>query len=197
MPQGSGSAANDAGPSATPLPIDGAADASGSAVELSIVVPAYDEAANVLPLLGEIRSALAGKVAYEILMVDDASGDGTIREVRIAMASDPRVRLLHHRRRAGQSAAITTGVLAARAPWIATLDADGQNDPADLPRLLEQAWATECFPTPVVVVGHRRRRRDGIAKRVASRVANAIRRRLLHDGVGDAGCGLKEFPRDA
>ena len=163
-------------------------------MDLSVVIPVRDEANNIAPLVGEIRSALDGLVEYEILYVDDGSNDATVVEISRIAISVPRVRLLRHTRNYGQSAAIRTGVRAARAAWIATLDGDGQNDPADIPamwRLVSQA------PTqpPLMIAGYRRQRRDRWSKRTASRVANTVRGRLLGDHTPDTGCGLKLFPR--
>jgi len=164
-------------------------------MDLSVVIPARNEAPNVTPLVAEIRRALDNRLDYEIVYVDDGSGDGTADETRRLAAEFPRLRLLRHKTSCGQSMAIHTGVKAARAPWIATLDADGQNDPADIPKLWEVARAAPPSP-PLLVAGHRTRRRDTWSKRAASRLANAIRRRLLGDGTPDTGCGLKLFRRD-
>lgn len=164
---------------------------------LSVVLPAHDEGANLPPLLAEIRSALEGVVGYEVVVVDDGSRDDTLERLVDARRRDPRVRVLRHRTCAGQSAALRTGVRAARGAWIATLDADGQNDPADVPRLFALARAGGAVPGDRLIAGRRRKRRDGLSKRVASRVANAIRRRLLRDGTPDTGCGLKVFGREA
>jgi dolichol-phosphate mannosyltransferase len=163
-------------------------------MDLSVVIPVRNEAENVAPLIAEIRAALDGLFGYEIVVVDDGSSDGTADEVLRLAGAMPQLRLLRHRENCGQSAAIRTGVKAARAPWIATLDGDGQNDPADIPRL----WhlAQEVAPgTMLLVNGHRRKRQDSWSKRRASRIANAVRRRLLHDDTPDTGCGLKLFSR--
>ncbi|SRR5579875_137579 len=162
-------------------------------MDLSIVIPVRNEAANIGPLVREIRAALDGRVDYEVVVVDDGSSDGTADVLRRLKTEFPRLRLLRHVRRAGQSAAIRTGVKAARSPWIATLDGDGQNDPADIPRLWELAR-----PTPharLMIAGMRQKRRDSAVKRLASRIANGVRARLLDDGTPDTGCGLKLFPR--
>lgn len=162
---------------------------------LSVVVPAMNERENLAPLIAEIRTALEGLVAFEILYVDDGSDDGTDRELARLLAGEPRLRALRHARRAGQSAALVSGVRAARAPLVATLDADLQNDPADLPRLLV-AWRQDPDPASLgLVAGQRRRRQDRLAKRLASRLANGVRRRLLRDATRDTGCGLKLFDR--
>src|SRR5271169_5674992 len=115
-------------------------------MDLSVVIPARNEAPNVAPLVAEIRHALDGRLAYEIVYVDDGSSDGTAAEIRRLAAELPTLRLLRHQVSCGQSMAIVTGVKAARADWIATLDADGQNDPADIPRLLEIARSAPASP---------------------------------------------------
>ncbi len=160
---------------------------------VSVVVPVRNEAANIAPLITEIRAALAG-VAHEIVYVDDGSDDDTAGMLRAA-ASDAPLTVLRHRAGCGQSTAIITGVRAARGTWIATLDGDGQNDPADIPALLARAQAGG--QAPFLVAGHRTRRQDSRIKRVSSRAANAIRARMLRDATPDTGCGLKVFDRAA
>ncbi len=157
---------------------------------VSVVIPARNEAPNILPLVAEIEAALAG-TPHEIIFVDDGSTDETPERLREAAATAP-VRHLRHREACGQSAAVASGVRAARGAWIATLDGDGQNDPADIPRLLARAMAA---PGPVLVAGHRVNRRDTWTKRASSRIANRVRARLLRDSTPDSGCGLKVFPR--
>src|SRR5437868_5190228 len=163
-------------------------------MDLSVVIPVKDEAANVAPLVAELRAALDGLLDYEILYVDDGSEDGTATEVARLQAEAPHLRLLRHMRSCGQSAAIRTGVRAARAAWIATLDGDGQNDPADIPRLWRMGLTASPTP-PLLITGYREDRQDSWAKRSASQVANLLRRRLLGDDTPDTGCGLKLFPR--
>lgn len=162
---------------------------------LSVVVPVRNEGPNILPLIAEIRQAL-GAVAHEIIYVDDGSSDDTGARLREAACAAPVV-ARRHRTGCGQSAAIITGVLAARGEWIATLDGDGQNDPADIPALLARARAVEKQGAFVLVAGHRTRRRDRWVKRVTSRMANRVRASLLHDSTPDSACGLKLFRRDA
>lgn len=164
-------------------------------MRLSVVVPVRDEADNVAPLVEEIRDALEGRCEYEVVCVDDGSTDGTLDRLKALQRGFPRLRVLRHARGCGQSAAIRTGVAAARGGWIATLDGDGQNDPADIPRLLAVRDAEGGEGARLMVAGWRRRRRDGWQRRVSSRVANAVRARLLRDGTPDTGCGLKLFPR--
>ena len=164
-------------------------------MDLSIVIPVKNEAGNIGPLVAEIGAALDGKgVDYEIVYVNDGSDDGTAAELARLRAVNPRLRVVTHANSGGQSAAVRSGVRAARAPWIATLDGDGQNDPADLPSLWQIAKAAPVEP-PLLIAGHRARRQDSWSKRRASKIANAIRRRMLHDDTPDTGCGLKLFPR--
>ncbi len=190
-------------------------------VELSVVIPVLNEARNVEPLVKEIGEALDGVVEYEIVYVDDGSTDGTPERLAALRGQLPagRLRVLRHRRNYGQSAALHTGVEAARARWIATLDGDGQNDPADIPKLLALRDATSGDGTSRdatsgdgtsrdatsgdgtadlrLISSLRRKRRDSWLRRVSSRIANAVRQRLLHDRTSDSASGLKLFSRDA
>ena len=163
-------------------------------MDLSIVIPVRNEAENIAPLVAEITSALTGSTRYEIIYVDDGSSDGTAAAILRLSATLPHLRLLRHLRCCGQSAAIRTGVKAATGTWIATLDGDGQNDPADIPRL----WGIACRAPanlPLLVAGRREKRQDRWSRRVASRIANGVRSRFLGDATPDTGCGLKLFPR--
>ncbi|HEU5249088.1 MAG TPA: glycosyltransferase family 2 protein [Thermoanaerobaculia bacterium] len=173
-----------------------AARASRSVPQISVVVPARDEAENVSPLLSDVRAALDGRVDYEVVFVDDGSTDATPATLRELARTFPRLRWVRHRTPCGQSAAIWTGVRLARAPWIVTLDGDGQNDPADIPLLLE-ARAARGENANLLVNGKRERRRDTFVKRASSRIANGVRSRILGDETPDTGCGLKLFPREA
>lgn len=163
---------------------------------LSVVVPVRNEAGNIQPLLDEIAAALRG-VDHEVVYVDDGSTDATPAQLRAAQAALPPGALVlrRHRRSCGQSAAVVTGVRAARGAYIATLDGDGQNDPADIPALLARAQA--AGDPLLLVAGHRTRRRDTWVKRRSSQVANRVRAALLHDATPDSGCGLKLFRRQA
>src|SRR3989344_9538152 len=155
---------------------------------ISVVVPVHDEAGAAVPLAREIAAAFAGR-SYEMIFVDDASRDATLSELRAAMAELPALRVLSHGTNAGQSRAVRTGVLAARAPVVVTMDGDGQNPPADAPRLVDLLAASP--PNVALVGGVRAQRQDTEAKRWASRWANRIRKRLLSDGAADTGRGPK------
>ncbi len=162
--------------------------------DISVVVPVHDEAGAAVALAREIAEAFAGR-SFEMIFIDDASRDDTLDELKAAMAELPMLRVLAHSTNAGQSRAVRTGVLAARAPIVVTMDGDGQNPPADAPRLVD---ALAAAPADVAMVGGRRaRRQDSASKRQASLWANRIRRRLLGDDADDTGCGLKAFRRDA
>jgi dolichol-phosphate mannosyltransferase len=165
-----------------------------SAPDISVVVPVYDEEGAAPALAREIAQAFAGR-AFEIVFVDDRSRDGTRAALASLSAEIPQLRVLAHRRNAGQSRAIRTGVLAARGPIVVTLDGDGQNDPADGPALVDALLAGP--PALALVGGERVKRRDSFAKRLASRVGNGARKRLLGDTANDTGCGLKAFRREA
>lgn len=163
--------------------------------QLSVVVPVHNEEDNVAPLVGEIVAALRGLIDFEIVYVDDASRDSTLQRLRDLQATTPELRVIRHLGNAGQSTAVRNGVKAARAPWIATLDGDGQNDPADIPKLLAQRDAAAADIK--LFAGWRVNRKDSGSKRWASKWANAIRARMLRDDTPDTGCGIKLFERAA
>jgi dolichol-phosphate mannosyltransferase len=167
---------------------------SASAPLLSVVVPVLNEEANVGPLIAEIRAALGDECAFEMVFVDDGSTDGTAAALAELQTSVPELRVLTHSRRAGQSPGLRSGIAAARGRLVATLDGDGQNDPADIPALLK-AWQADRGDRPLMVTGHRVNRRDTWTKRRASRIANGLRRALLGDDNPDTGCSLKLFER--
>jgi dolichol-phosphate mannosyltransferase len=164
-------------------------------VQLSVVVPVRNEQDNVLPLLAEIHAALEGKADFEVIYVNDGSTDGTAGRLAEAMRQYPRLRVIAHRESCGQSTALMTGFRAARGDWIATLDGDGQNDPADIPNLLAARDASRNADLRLVA-GYRRKRRDTWPKRLSSRIANGVRSRLLGDATPDTGCGLKLIHRE-
>jgi len=164
---------------------------------LSIVIPVHNEADCIAGLIEEIAATQHAPTDYEIIVVDDASTDATAQRLTELKARRiAPLRVLRHDRRAGQSAATRTGVLAARYAWIATLDGDGQNDPADIATLVN-ALSQSQDTRVQMVCGQRRRRQDSWLKGMSSRIANTIRSRLLDDGIRDTGCALKLFRRDA
>jgi len=163
--------------------------------DLSVVVPVHNERDNIVPLLGEIAAALRGRCDFEIVYVDDCSRDDTLSVMTAAKTQFPELRILRHLSQSGQSTAVRTGVKAARGAWIATLDGDGQNDPADIPKLMAMRDAS---PNSIkLFAGWRVERKDSGSKRWASKFANAIRSRLLRDATPDTGCGIKLFERAA
>lgn len=164
--------------------------------QLSVVVPVHNERDNVQPLVQEIVAALRGLLPFEIVYVDDTSTDDTVAVLQALQKEVPELRVIRHLTNAGQSTAVRNGVKAARSPWIATLDGDGQNDPADIPKLLVQRDAS-ADPSLKMFAGWRVSRQDSGSKRWASKWANAIRSRMLRDETPDTGCGIKLFEREA
>ena len=162
---------------------------------LSVVVPVYNEQDNVAPLVGEIVAALRGSIDFEIVYVDDDSTDATLARLQALKAEVPELRIVRHLANGGQSTATRNGVKAARGAWIATLDGDGQNDPADIPKLL--AERDRAASDVKLFAGWRVERKDSGSKRWASKWANAIRSRMLRDATPDTGCGIKLFEREA
>ncbi len=162
--------------------------------DLSILIPAHNEQSNLAQLINEIVAVMphAGPAfTYEIIVVDDGSTDLTRAEILPLMGTIAPLRLIAHGQRAGKSAALKTGFNAARGAWVATLDGDGQNDPADLARLWKEIASG---PATVIYAGVRNRRNDGLVKKFTSRFANAVRRRALKDTARDSGCGFKVLP---
>lgn len=176
-------------PMNTPAPHD-------ESPEVSIVIPLHDEELNLTALVAGVRKALA-QHRFEVILVDDGSKDGT-RALALALAAKhPDLRVIAHEAAAGQSAAVHSGVLAARGPIIATLDGDGQNPPENLPALIAPLLAPDRAERLALVAGQRVGRRDTASKKIASKLANAIRSAVLKDGTRDTGCGLKAYRRDA
>ncbi|MGZ8219652.1 glycosyltransferase family 2 protein [Methylomagnum sp.] len=164
-------------------------------MELSVVVPVHNETENLRPLIEEIAAALGESLDYEIVYVDDGSTDGTLAALTALRAEFPRLRVLRHVRCCGQSTALRTGIQAARGVVIATLDGDGQNNPADIPALLAAWRGLSADGTAAMVAGYRRQRKDTGWRRFSSKVANGVRGGLLKDHTPDTGCGLKVFSR--
>ena len=161
---------------------------------VTVVVPVRNEAGNVAPLVAEIAGALDAQWAFEVVYVDDGSSDGTGAELVRLSAQFPWLRRLRHRQSCGQSAAVRSGVLAARAPIVVTLDGDGQNDPKFLPAMIRAI--EQGAPRVGLVAGQRVGRKASGFKRLQSRIANGVRAAVLRDGTRDTGCGLKAFRRD-
>jgi glycosyltransferase involved in cell wall biosynthesis len=160
-------------------------------IELSVVVPCYNEENNIAPLVEELTEVLEGLgLAYEILYVDDCSTDSSVAQIRKAQARRPSVRLIRHRINSGESAAELTGFRRARGSVIVTIDADLQNDPRDIPSLLEHLSQAD------VVCGVRRRREDDWMKRLSSKIANAFRNVITGDRVTDAGCTFRALKKE-
>ena len=163
---------------------------------LSVLVPVKNEQDNIEPLIREIFAALQGKVEFEIIYVNDGSTDATQRVLEKLKQEFPMLRVIRHRTACGQSQAVTSGVRAARYEWIATLDGDGQNDPADIPALLTKLDDAAQPDNLELLAGWRARRNDTFLRRLSSKVANGVRSRLLKDNTPDTGCGLKLFARE-
>ena len=165
-------------------------------VKLSVVVPVYNESENVSKLVDEIAVALA-QTNYEMIFVNDASSDDTLSVLTSLKKDHSTLRAISHRKNAGQSRAVRSGVIAAKGQYIVTLDGDGQNDPADIPALFEQITRSDAPDSLALVGGRRAKRQDSWAKKMGSRIGNGVRKKLLNDQADDTGCGLKVFTRVA
>jgi dolichol-phosphate mannosyltransferase len=165
------------------------------APRFTVVAPMLNEAGNVETLAEEIAAACAPLAPFEAVFVNDGSTDGTAGAIAAARLRFPWLREVRHATPCGQSAAVRSGVLAARAPVVVTLDGDGQNPPSEIPKLVAPFLGPDADPRLGLVAGQRIGRRDTASKRLASRAANALRARLLRDETRDTGCGLKAFPR--
>jgi dolichol-phosphate mannosyltransferase len=160
---------------------------------LSVLIPVYNEADNVIALFNEVISVLTPeRYEVEVIFVNDASTDDTLSNLQELVTKNPQLRVLSHKKNRGQSAALITGARAANHPILITLDGDGQNDPADIPSMLDH-----YLNAKTVVLGNRAKRDDNLLRKISSRVGNRIRQGILHDGCPDTGCSLKVFSREA
>lgn len=162
---------------------------------VSVVVPVKNEQDNVEPLVREIAAALNGFAEFEIIYVNDGSTDNTAKVLEHLKIGFPMLRVMTHRAACGQSQAVATGVKHARFEWIATLDGDGQNDPADIPALLKTLADPSQPANLQLLAGWRNKRQDTFIRKLSSKVANGVRSRFLKDSTPDTGCGLKVFAR--
>ncbi len=162
--------------------------------QLSVVVPVFNEQDNIAPLVHEIVAALRNVIPFEIIYIDDCSKDNSSAVLKQLQLEIPELQAYSHTKQSGQSTAIRSGIKHASGAWIATLDGDGQNDPADIPKLI--AARDKADPQVKLFAGWRVERKDTGSKRWASKFANAIRSRLLRDETPDTGCGIKLFERD-
>lgn len=166
-----------------------------SITNLSVIIPFYNEAGNVIPLVQEIQACLSSRISFEIILVDDGSTDETYADIHSCQENDKSIKSVRHKKRYGQSAALRSGVKVAAYPWIVTLDGDGQNDPADISVLLK-TFDINSDGSKMVIFGNRSHRYDNWLRRVSSVGANLIRRLILGDHCPDSGCALKLFPRE-
>ncbi len=166
-------------------------------MQVSVVIPVHNEAGNIIPLIEETIAVLKQAKVYEIIVVDDGSQDDTCQVLKQALKKFKPLRVIQHQHGYGQSTAIRTGVSAARYPVVATLDGDGQNDPADIPRLYDFFTQENKINKQLwMVAGWRNKRHDSAWKLFSSKFANTVRAGLLGDKTPDTGCGLKIFLRD-
>ncbi len=169
-------------------------DPGASEPHVDILIAVYNEAENIGAVCEEVMAAFAAGPAYGIVFVDDGSTDDTVARIEALRRVHPSIRLLRHDRRCGKTMALRTGIAGARAPWIATMDGDGQNDPRDILAMLRLAW--DAKGVPPLVAGIRLRRHDPLSRRFATRFANGLRQRVLQDHCPDTGCGMKVFRRE-
>jgi len=160
-------------------------------VELSLVAPVFDEEANLVPLYERVKEVFGAATRWELVLVDDGSRDGSKRVMKELRGRDPRVRCIFFAHNCGQTTAMRAGILHARAPLVATLDADMQNDPVDLPAMIQLLGSNDA------VVGYRSKRNDSFVRRASSKIANSVRNWLSHDSIRDTGCSLKVFRASA
>lgn len=163
-------------------------------MKLSVVIPVHNEAANIEPLIEELIETLNGKFDYEMIYVDDASTDNTPDQLKKMLKTHPRLRVITHRVCCGQSTAIFTGIQKASSPLIATLDGDMQNDPRNIPLLVDM-YLRHSEEGEVMITGFRAKRHDTLWRKVSSRIANTVRQGILKDSTMDTGCGIKVFSR--
>lgn len=180
----------------TSSPLFGMPDDIPDRPDLSVVIPMYNEEGGAAELVREIDATFTD-LTYEIIAVNDASTDATESALLSLKSEVPALRVLSHAKNSGQSRAVRTGILAARAPVIATLDGDGQNVPGDIPKLYAHLNRPDAPALLALVGGERQKRQDSQAKLIASRAANAVRKKFLKDEANDTGCGLKVFWREA
>lgn len=167
-----------------------------AAPRLSIVIPAYNEAPSIETVVREALDIISTRLdAFEIIVIDDGSADDTAGALEALCLADPRLRVFRHPNRSGKSAALRTGMLAAKAIWVATMDGDGQDDPRSILDMIEKIDLVRVDEIGVVA-GNRKNRTDGGSRKIASRIANTLRRTLLNDDCPDTACGLKVIPRD-
>jgi len=164
-------------------------------MELSIVIPVYNEERSIELLIDEITNSVQD-IKYEIVVVDDSSTDKTLSVLKKIKSRNKRLRIISHEENYGQSFAVRSGVKSSRSSWIATLDGDGQNDPADIPKLYLALIEQSIQNINILIAGHRVKRKDSWLKRISSKYANKIRSNFLRDEVPDTGCGLKLFSRE-
>ncbi len=164
---------------------------------LSVVIPVHNERENIVSLLKEIDAVLQTRISYEIVVVDDKSSDQSLEALKQCKLKHNNLRILSHNMHCGQSSAIRTGILAAVGELVVTLDGDGQNDPADITKLLHCYDKTFTSKGPAMIAGYRHPRRDSLGKQIASHAANTIRHWMMKDKAIDSGCGLKLFLRES